>query len=129
VETLTPTWDTLTLTPSIEQLTGAVIDRHRLESMSVRPKTCLPNLNYRSLQVYQRSYSQVGHSFAGLVERVTLKIVRQNPPRSEWEWEYPMSEWESPLSDSLTGNRKRPQILLTNKFVHKETCVSLVKLK
>jgi hypothetical protein len=38
------------------------------------------------------------HCFVGLEESVTLKIVRQNPPRSEWE--YPMSEWESPLSYS-----------------------------
>ena len=43
---------------------------------------------YRSLQVYQRSNSQVGHR---VLSDFTLKIVRQNPPRSEWE---------SPLSDS-----------------------------
>ena len=38
---------------------------------------------YRSLQVYQRSYSQVGHR---VLSDFTLKIVghvRQNPPRSE----------------------------------------------
>ena len=45
-------------------------------------------LMYRSLQVYQRSYSQVGHR---VLSDFPLKIVRQNPPRSEWE---------SPLSDS-----------------------------
>ena len=42
---------------------------------------------YRSLKVYQRSYSQVGlgvaRNFVGFEEGVTLKIVRQNPPRSE----------------------------------------------
>ena len=43
---------------------------------------------YRSLQVYQRSNSQVEHR---VLSDFTLKIVRQNPPRSEWE---------SPLSDS-----------------------------
>ena len=31
-------------------------------------------------------------SFVGLEESVTLKIVRQNPPRSEWEWESPLSD-------------------------------------
>jgi hypothetical protein len=45
-------------------------------------------LPYRSIQVYQRSYSQVGHR---ALSDFTLKIVRQNPPRSELE---------SPLSDS-----------------------------
>ena len=60
--------------------------------------------SYRSLQVYQRSNTQVGHR---VLSDFTLKIVRQmsdqivgpncptnvrpNPPRSEWE---------SPLSDS-----------------------------
>ena len=31
-------------------------------------------------------------SFVGLEESVTLKIVRQNHPRSEWEWESPLSD-------------------------------------
>ena len=31
-------------------------------------------------------------NFVGLEESVTLKIVRQNPPRSEWEWESPLSD-------------------------------------
>jgi hemoglobin-like flavoprotein len=35
---------------------------------------------YRSLQVYQQSYSQVGHR---VLSDFTLKIVQQNPPRSE----------------------------------------------
>ena len=43
---------------------------------------------YRSLQVYQRSYSQVGHRVLSDLKRVSFlklsdKIVRQNPPRSE----------------------------------------------
>ena len=112
-------------------------------------------------------------SFVGLEESVTLKIVRQNPPRSESgcplsfetggaigynccffvnfvplhiESPYdfgstgPILGVKNPLqrvnghagseSESLhsqivkTVNRKRPQILLTNKFVH-----NLVKLK
>ena len=47
---------------------------------------------YRSLQVFQRSNSQVGHRvLSDFTLQMSDQIVRQNPPRSEWE---------SPLSDS-----------------------------
>jgi hypothetical protein len=87
-------------------------------------QTYISNLVYISLQVYQRSYSQVGHGVLSDMKRVSLlklsdkmsnkfvrQYVRQNPPWSEWEW-----EWESPHSDSKIVNRKRP-VLLTLYFV------------
>ena len=51
---------------------------------------------YRSLQVYQRSNTQVGHR---VLSDFTLKIVRPNCPTNVRP-NPPRSEWESPLSDS-----------------------------
>jgi hypothetical protein len=53
---------------------------------------CRTQFMYRSLQVYQRSNSQVGHR---VLSDFTLKIVRQMPRQNP-----PRSERESPLSDS-----------------------------
>ena len=44
--------------------------------------------NYRSLQVYQRSNTQVGHRVLSdftlkIVRQMSDQIVRPNPPRSE----------------------------------------------
>ena len=35
---------------------------------------------YRSIEVHQRSYSEVGHIIVSDLKRVSLKIVRQNRP-------------------------------------------------
>ena len=51
---------------------------------------------YRSLQVYQRSNTLVGHR---VFSDFTLKIVRPNCPTNVRP-NPPRSEWESPLSDS-----------------------------
>jgi hypothetical protein len=69
------------------------------------PSKCVNDQTLRS----DREFCRTSH------RQMSDQIVRPNLPRSEWE---------SPLSDSSTVYRKRPQILLTNKFVHKETCVS-----
>ena len=52
--------------------------RNRCDTSDTVCLSLYVEITYRSLQVYQRSYSQVGHR---ILSDFTLKIVRQNPPR------------------------------------------------
>ena len=54
---------------------GGLGSRGKVDWDAINPATLDIPMTYRSLQVYQRSYSQVGHR---VLSDFTLKIVRQN---------------------------------------------------